>query len=182
MMKFKTGVMAFVLMTSVSVCGAAPGDLSGNSPSGSACDLRNGGNCVSSAALSGGTGSLSAMPEVNVARERDAKPRNCDVFVASESEYSMGVVFTVDRPVRDFAFLALEIKEMTPDGKAYFNTKELYKAEWLNPERPLLVKLVFIGDIPNNGISYTDRSGNKRTFALYPSGIDGTLLFTEINR
>lgn len=48
------------------------------------------------------------------------------------------------------------------------------------PERPLEASLVFLGDIPNNGISFTDADGNVKYCAVDMSGMDGSLILWEI--
>ena len=44
-----------------------------------------------------------------------------------------------------------------------------------------MVKTVFYGLIPNNGISYVDETGATRTFAVDMSGEDGSLYLWEFD-
>ena len=100
-----------------------------------------------------------------------------DSFVAGQGEYAVKVLFASSHAVRDFKVLAL-----TPQTKGNgltFSARELHTQATLSPERPLVVTMVFFGDLPNNGISYVDASGKVRKFALGQSGNDGSLYLDE---
>ena len=56
--------------------------------------------------------------------------------------------------------------------------EEIYSAGDVSAEKPLLVKLTFIGSIPNYGISYEDNSGAVKKFTISQSGFDGSLELT----
>ena len=45
----------------------------------------------------------------------------------------------------------------------------------LQPGRPLVVTLLFEGDMPSAGISYVDQAGQLHRFAVDMSGKDGEL-------
>ena len=102
-----------------------------------------------------------------------------DVFVASESDPKVGVVFSVNNPIKNFKVLSLHFKDFDNNGKPVFLVKELYTKEVFRPDRQLLVKFSFFGSIPNNGISYTDPTGKTRYYYVSQSGKDGSLMFGE---
>ena len=102
-----------------------------------------------------------------------------DVFVASESDPKVGVVFSVNNPIKNFKVLSLQFKDFQNDKPVYL-VKELYTKEVFRPDRQLLVKFTFFGSIPNNGISYTDPNGKTRYYAVSQSGMDGSLIFIEL--
>ena len=109
-----------------------------------------------------------AFAEVRVRMAEEVSDlSNCDEFVASDSEFRTRVVFSADRAVRDFKFLSLMMEGWDEkNDKALFTVEELHSQPELTPERPLAVTLVFVGDLPNNGISYVDEAGATRRFAL----------------
>ena len=93
---------------------------------------------------------------------------NYDEFVADESEYRTKVVFSTDRTVRNFKFLAIAMEDWDEENsRLIFAVKELYSQPKLTPERPLVVTLSFPGDTPNNGISFVDETGKTRRFAVW---------------
>lgn len=102
-----------------------------------------------------------------------------DVFVAEESEFGTEVAFIGTGDVKDFKVLSLFLEEVKEDGTPVFATTPLYESEQLLPEKPLVVKMTFQGDIPAYGISYVDEKGETKTFAVEMSGMDGSILLSE---
>ena len=120
-----------------------------------------------------------AVPDIEGQWESDVKQLGPhDTFVASQSDPQVGVVFSVNSPVKNFKVLSLEFKDFA-NGKPVFQVKELFTKDVLRPERQLLVKYTFFGSIPNNGFSYTDGNGKTRYYSVSQSGMDGSLLFSE---
>lgn len=107
--------------------------------------------------------------------EGDELPTHCDVFVAYDSEYAVKIVYTSDGTVTDFCVLSLMMTDFK-DGKPVYEEKELYRQEQLTPDCPLVVTLTFVGDLPNNGISYVDSAGETHRFSVSTSGEDGSLI------
>ena len=121
-----------------------------------------------------------AVPDIEGQWERDVKELGPhDTFVAASSDPQVGVVFSVNSPVKNFKVLSLQFKDFDANNKPNFLVKELYTKDVLRPERQLLVKFTFIGTIPNNGFSYTDSNGKTRYYFVSESGKDGSLLFIE---
>ena len=50
----------------------------------------------------------------------------------------------------------------------------------IEPGNPLIVQLAFGCTIPNFGVRYTDDTGVTRAFSIMQSGMDGSLLMTEM--
>lgn len=120
-----------------------------------------------------------AVADIEGQWERDVKQLGPhDVFVAGESDPKVGVVFSVNNPIKNFKVLSLHFKDFKND-KPVFLVNELYTKEVFRPDRQLLVKFTFFGSIPNNGISYTDPKGKARYYAVSQSGKDGSLEFIE---
>ena len=99
---------------------------------------------------------------------------------AVDSESVVKVVFTADSAVSDFKLLSIAMQDSDENGNFAFSAEELYSQPELTPERPLEAGLVFLGDIPNNGISFTDADGNVKYYAVDMSGRDGSLILWEI--
>ena len=58
------------------------------------------------------------------------------------------------------------------------------KADGSSPEKPLVVKLSFPGDLPAYGISYEDSEGKgeEHRFSICMSGKDGSLLMSDLDQ
>ncbi|MBQ9492569.1 MAG: hypothetical protein IJR54_02390 [Oscillibacter sp.] len=134
--------------------------------------------------IGGGAEPLSReRPEaVRVERAEEAALSDYDEFAAYRGEYEAGIVFFAERAVRDFKVLSVSLTDVDEDGTALFSVRELYAQETLTPERPLLVWTQFPGDIPSNGVSYVDDTGEVRYFSVSESGFDGSLIMTEFRR
>lgn len=102
-----------------------------------------------------------------------------DKFTADNGAGKVTVVFTPDKEISNFRFLALTLKDVDSHGHMIFTEKELLRREKLSPDLPIGIEMVFYGDLPNNGISYVDGSGRTRKFTVSLSGRDGSVLLTE---
>lgn len=102
-----------------------------------------------------------------------------DEFNVTDDESCVHVLFTASEPVTDFKVLYLTCEDIDDNGSITFSFEELYSQPELTPERPLAAGMVFLGEIPNNGISYVDPDGVTRRFAVDMSGRDGSLFLWE---
>jgi hypothetical protein len=121
------------------------------------------------------------QPEVQVQWGDDALPelKSYETFVARTDGPVVQLVFSADHTLWNFQVLSIFFKEM--DGsRPVYQMDTLYRLDALTPEKPLLVETVFIGDIPNNAVSYVDNSGMTRVYAVGQSGEDGSLQLIEI--
>lgn len=107
-------------------------------------------------------------------------PSAMDSVVLSETESAENLVFIASGTVNDFKILSLSLQSIDDNGKLIFETEPLYEQETLRPDRPLAADVTFIGDIPNLGFSYRDQNGVQYTFSIEISGMDGSLILTEI--
>ena len=122
-----------------------------------------------------------AAPAVQVVWAKDALAGNSldyDSFIADNTPDSVMLLLCAARKVTDFKVLKLEFRDY--GGSIRFATEELYRLNSLAPERPLLLGMTFLGSIPAYGISYVDENGTTKYFAIEQSGMDGSLLLTEI--
>ena len=76
--------------------------------------------------------------------------------------------------------LSLEFEDVDQEGNVRFRQSVLKTIPSLEPGDPLAIQLVFGCAIPNFGVRYTDDTGMTRTFSIMQSGMDGSLLMTEI--
>ena len=88
------------------------------------------------------------------------------------------IVLLPTRSVTDFHYFIVGFRE---DGEQLTLTREddLYTADALSPDRPLLLAIPFVETIPNRGISYVDADGALRQYAIVESGKDGTIFLME---
>lgn len=102
-----------------------------------------------------------------------------DEFTADDSDARVRVLFTAKAPSKSFKVYALTFNDVDEDGKINYQTQEIYFADTLMPQRPLVVEMTFYGDMPSYGISYVDETGATRLFSVNLSGEDGSLLLSE---
>ena len=182
MKKISILAAAMVLALGVSVCSAQPlgqtADTTGVTCKDGVCVIVPAGSGEKTA-LAAANPYNNAVPDIEGQWESDVKQLGPhDTFVASQSDPQVGVVFSVNSPVKNFKVLALEFKDFAND-KPVYQVKELFTKDVLRPERQLLVKYTFFGSIPNNGFSYTDGNGKTRYYSVSQSGKDGSLIFIE---
>lgn len=102
-----------------------------------------------------------------------------DEFTADQSDGCVRVLFTAKAPAKNFQFLALPFNWSDEDEEIKAQAQEIYFADTLMPERPLVVTMTFYGDLPSYGISYVDETDTTRFFYVILSGEDGSLLLSE---
>lgn len=102
-----------------------------------------------------------------------------DEYITGDEESRTMLLFTAERTVTDFKVLALTSFDIDENGNTSFSTETVYEQPELTPDRPLLAGLVFLGDIPNNGVSYVDENGVEKRYAVDMSGRNGSLFLWE---
>ncbi len=100
-----------------------------------------------------------------------------DVCTANQGAISR-VVLVANSEVKDLKVNAIAFRDVLDDSTLIFDETEVYSQERLTPERPLVVEMTFIGDIPNIGFTFTDEYGDTQRLALGISGMDGALYLT----
>lgn len=104
-----------------------------------------------------------------------------DCVILSTEEYCTQIVlYACQGTVSDLQLLSLEFEDVDQEGNVRFRQSVLKTIPSLEPMDPLAVQLVFGCAIPNFGVRYTDDIGMIRTFSIMQSGMDGSLLMTEI--
>ena len=132
-----------------------------------------------------GTGTAESLPVKAQYLEDVPELGEHDTFSQTDgtevSESAVKVVFSAESTVSDFRLLSIAMQDIDENGIFTFSDEELYSQPELTPGRPLEADLVFLGDIPNNGISFTDADGNVKYFSVDMSGMDGSLILWEIS-
>lgn len=104
-----------------------------------------------------------------------------DEYGLNDNALTVEVVFTAESTVTDFKLLSISMQDYDDAGNFTFAAEEVYSQPELTPERPLVAGMEFLGDIPNNGISFTDADGNVKYYAVDMSGRDSSLFLLEIS-
>ncbi len=102
-------------------------------------------------------------------------------FSASDSEYRLTTVIAANSAVSDFKVYKLTWKDsganmLVPELSA----EPLYTLEKLTPDKPLKLTIVFMGDMPEYAITFKDKNGEDKSYALEQSGMDGSILLSEL--
>ena len=116
---------------------------------------------------------------VSLADGASALPDGVHV-TADAGEPAAHLVFKTDREVRSVQVLSLFMTDYDENtGKPVYDVKTVKTLDALTPQMPLIVTTVFYGDLPNNGIAYTDSDGSVHRFAVEMSGEDGSVFLSE---
>ena len=99
-----------------------------------------------------------------------------DEFIDEQSQYQVKIAFTARETVTDFRFLSI-ISDFGDNSEPRFRLgAERYVQPRLSPGRPLVIGLVFAGDMPTFAISYKAPDGSERYYAVNTSGLDGSVI------
>ncbi len=93
----------------------------------------------------------------------------------SDEEGYAQVILTALKPVTDVKLLRLDWEDFA------VSWEEDAPLGSIDARQSILVTLAFIGDLPNNGIAYTDEAGTVHAYALDISGEDGELYFWSLD-
>ncbi len=100
--------------------------------------------------------------------------------VSVEDEPQARILFTPSAELTHFQLLSVSLAGFDDNGEQW-EAEPVYTLESLTPESPLLASVTFIGDMPNNGFSYIDAQGERRSWILDMSGEDGSLVIWEFD-
>lgn len=102
-----------------------------------------------------------------------------DEYIADDSEYSLDIMFTANNTVTELKLVSLNMVDVKQNGDPVFNMNDIYEYGELKKGKSLMIRLSFPGDMPNYGISYIDKSGARKYYAIQQSGMDGSLIMWE---
>lgn len=103
-----------------------------------------------------------------------------DRYYAYGAEDNAAIMFSSQSDITDIKVLSLEIDGTDDNGNINYTKSVVYTLDKLTTGDYFAVNMIFYGDIPNNGISYIDRKGIERCFAVEISGDDGSVVLSEI--
>ena len=109
------------------------------------------------------------MISINYADEKLLSSGNYHHYSAGSAEYVEQVAFRAYESLRNVSLFEIIITEEEDQERQIFSLKEL------NSGKPLVADLAFPGDMSMYGIRFTDSIGNKHTYAITISGMDGSL-------
>ena len=95
-----------------------------------------------------------------------------------ETDPMTEIVLLPTRSVTDFHYFIVGFRE-GGDQLTLTRDDDLYTADALSPDRPLLLAIPFMETLPNRGVSYVDADGALRQYAIVESGKDGTIFLME---
>lgn len=102
-------------------------------------------------------------------------------FVADTTEHQVQLLISTEKRVENFKFLGLFASGADENYNIIFDIDERYALDALTPEKPLLVKMTFFGDLPSYGFSFDDETGKTRYFSISLSGYDGSIIVNEFS-
>lgn len=121
---------------------------------------------------------------VSVEWAKDALPGYTDYYEyeADTTEHQVQLLISTEQQLKDFTFLGLYASGTDENHNIIFDIDARYVMVALTPEKPLLVKMTFFGDLPSYGFSYEDETGQTRYFSISLSGYDGSIIVNEFNK
>ena len=99
---------------------------------------------------------------------------------SSPDDEEAAVTIRFSEAVTDFELLKITWDDMSSDGSTQAHTETVFAIPSLNAGQTLWTRLTFVGEMPNNGIAYTDQKGQRHQLALLISGNDGGLYFWSL--
>ena len=93
-----------------------------------------------------------------------------------ENENIVKIVFLPNEVLTDISFSSLQY-----DETSLIIDEKLLTLPAISPEKPLLIGVVFYGDMTAYGISFKDLSGVMRYYSISLSGFDNSLEVLECN-
>ncbi len=121
-------------------------------------------------------------PKVKVCWASDRAAGDRDEFRVPGDYVSEAVFYTEGPSVYDLRLYSMFMTGYDEAAGPAYDMTELYAQEELRPGRDLLAGLSFPGDMPTNAVSYREESGQTVYFALWESGMDGSLGLSEFVR
>ena len=95
-------------------------------------------------------------------------------YIRDSSEHTVKLLFLPSETLKDVRFTSLQY-----ENGSMAVAEELYSLPELSPDMPLVVGVLFYGDLTTYGISFTDTNGVQRYFSVYISGRNGALEMVE---
>ena len=109
------------------------------------------------------------MISINYADEKLLSSGNYHHYTTGNDEYVQQIAFRAYETLKNVSLFEIVITEEEDQEIQIFSLEEL------NSGKPLIADLAFPGDMSMYGIRFTDKLGNKHTYGISISGMDGSL-------
>lgn len=99
-----------------------------------------------------------------------------------DSKYLTKVVLKFKGDVKNLSLMTYNITDVADDGTVSADTEEVYSRKSLKSGSTLGFELEFPGDLSAYALSYTDESGEQKSFSISLSGRDGSVVLAEMEK
>ena len=90
------------------------------------------------------------------------------------------ILLTAKEKLSDVHFVKLGLEGVNDDGRPLYSADEKIYFESIAKDEEVIMLVTFFGDMPEYGLTFTDPDGEEHAFAIWVSGMDGSLSFEEI--
>jgi len=89
-------------------------------------------------------------------------------------------VYTSDSAIKGAKVYKLSLEDVDNNGNGVFGAENVYNSDKFDIDNPIILKVIFPGDTPAYGISFTDKDGIERNVGISISGKDGSVVLSNI--
>lgn len=104
-----------------------------------------------------------------------------DEFVYEEDDYAGTLVFSASKSVKNFKLYKISKMDTNEYGGFDYFGSEIYSSDKLSSKKPLLVTLLFYGDMPEYAFSYEDGDGNTIYYIYQLSGNEAGIDMLQVD-
>ncbi len=97
----------------------------------------------------------------------------------TDNDDHIEVLIWPDQTLSDVKICSLFMDGFSEDNIPQWIADPVYTLDELEPDRPLLLTLPYLQDMPTFGIAFTDPDGQEHLYEIWQSGKDGSLLLNE---
>ena len=97
----------------------------------------------------------------------------------SDSDYTARVVFTANETIKNVRIFLLTYQNSDGEGQTAYEMEEMYSVNEMAAGEKLIVRMDCFGSVPDNGISFVDEKGVKKSYLVNVRDEDGALFLTE---
>ncbi len=103
-----------------------------------------------------------------------ARGADCHLHIVDETDYSRWLYLKAYEPLTD---VCVSFMDFTEDG--FRPGEAIYSLDKWSPDKPLILGVVFYGDMTSFALTLTDAAGEARTYRIYESGRNGSVIMQE---
>lgn len=102
-------------------------------------------------------------------------------YILDENEYTRYILVSITEHSVNEKFTNVRLISMTLGENGMEPDQVHYTFPELTHEKPLLIGVVFYGDMTTYGLMFTDENGNEYGYMVYESGKDGSVCLQQMN-